>query len=318
MDEDKEHFYMSMKTTNYLNEAPAILDFSSVTDEDLPLLEHFFNKYPSRSCDFSIGGVLLWSNYYDYKYAIYRDSLILMGTWPDSDLRIFYAPSGLLEIDEYTEAITAYCRQNGLKGIILLPEETLPTADGDGRPVEQTLMPDWMEYVYDIDKFRGFPGKKMSKKRNHLNFFKAHYPDCRIEEITEYMADELIEFTSKFSSEHMDEKVAVYESNEVSEALRHYSRYPYYGIALRIDGRIAGYTFGEVIGDTMIIHAEKGDMSYGGIYQALASDFAEASAEKFPQLRYLNREDDMGSEDLRKSKLSYHPAFFITKRVIAI
>lgn len=308
-----------MKTTEQLSVLTSVeLEFNKVTDEDIDILQEYFSTYPSRSCDFSIGGVLIWNNFYDYYYAIANDSLILMGTWPGSDLKIFYEPRGPISTENYNRIVSNYCRENNLKGIILFPEEYAPVPEGDGRPVEQTLMPDWMEYVYDIDKFINFPGKKMSKKRNHLNFFNNHYTDVAVEEISEDSADELIAFTKKFSQSHSGDEVANYESHEVEDALRSYNKYPYYGIIIRVNGEIAAYTFGEAIGDTMIIHAEKADIAYGGIYQAIASYFAEAVSKKYPEVRYLNREDDMGSEDLRKSKLSYHPSMFIGKRVIAI
>ncbi|MDE7180464.1 MAG: phosphatidylglycerol lysyltransferase domain-containing protein [Muribaculaceae bacterium] len=308
-----------MKTTqNTLTPVLTGLEFTPVTDDDCELLRDFFEKYPSRSCDFSVGGVLLWNGFYQYEYSIVDDSLLIMGSWPGSDLKIFYEPRGPISIDAYTNLVKDYCRATKAKGIILLPEETLPVADGDGRPVDTTLMPDWMEYVYEIEKFNNFPGKKMAKKRNHLNFFKNHYDHYEIEEISESIADELIDFTERFSEGHADDAVAVYEAEEIKKALRNYSRYPYYGIAIRVDGNIVAYTFGEAIGDTMIIHAEKGDISYGGVYQAISSFFAEAVSERYPEVRYLNREDDMGSEDLRKSKLSYHPSFFIGKRVISL
>lgn len=306
-----------METTKELKVIKDLtLDFKDITDNDVELLQHFFNQYPSRSCDFSVGGVLLWNKFYNYQYCIIGETLIIMGTWPESNLKIFYEPRGEMSLEEYKDLVANYCRINKEKGILLLPEEYAPVEDGDGRPVDQTLMPDWMEYIYEIDKFINFPGKKMSKKRNHLNFFKNHY-DYSIEEINEDNADELVKFTDDFSINHSDDKIAVYEAEEVKRALLSYSSYPYLGILIRVNGKIAGYTFGEVISDTMIIHVEKGDINYGGVYQALSSFFAEAVKEKYPEVQYLNREDDMGSEDLRKSKLSYHPSKFIGKRVIS-
>ena len=100
--------------------------------------------------------------------------------------------------------------------------------------------------------------------------------------------------------------------------LRDFGLYPFEGIALRKDGRIIGYTFGELTGDTFHVHAEKGDVSYRGVYQALASRMAKAVKDSHPQVSYLNREDDMGFLSLRRSKLSYRPSLVINKKVIEI
>lgn len=304
--------------TNTYNPAVTDLKFQAVTDDDIPLLSRFFDLYPSRSCDFSIGGVLLWKNFYDYRFTVVRDSLIILGTWPGTETCIFYEPRGPLDYNTYKRIVFDYCNRNNLKGFMMLPEEYLPSEEEDPRPIDDMLMADWMEYLYDIDKFKNFPGHKMGKKRNHLNFFLNHYPDCDVREITEGMAADLISFTIAFSENHSDDAVAMYECHEIIEALKNYSGYPYFGIAIYHNDEPIGYTFGERIGDTMIIHAEKGNIEYGGIYQALASRLALAVAERYPDVRYLNREDDMGSEDLRKSKLSYHPSLFIAKRIITI
>lgn len=302
---------------NLYTETIQTLQFRDVTDSDILLLNDFFQRYPSRSCDFSIGGVLIWKNFYDYKIAIVDGSLIIMGTWPDSDMRIFYEPRGPIPYAEYQDLVMDYCNQHNLKGFIMLPEEKEPIDEGDGRPVDSTLMQDWMEYLYDIEKFKTFAGKKMSKKRNHLNFFLNHYPDREIVEINEDIVPELISFTREFNATH-DDNTARYESREIIDSLSHFRDFPYFGIAIKVNGKIAGYSFGEVIGDTLIVHAEKGNIEYGGIYQALSSRMAIAASEKYPGIKYLNREDDMGSEDLRKSKLSYHPSLFIAKRIISI
>lgn len=66
-----------------------ITDLSPVGMADIPMLKEFFKTYPSRSCDFSLGGVLMWRDYFDYHYAVAADSLFIIGKAPDSDTAIF-------------------------------------------------------------------------------------------------------------------------------------------------------------------------------------------------------------------------------------
>ncbi|MDE7402869.1 MAG: phosphatidylglycerol lysyltransferase domain-containing protein [Muribaculaceae bacterium] len=293
------------------------IDFRPVTDADISLLEYYFKAYPARSCDFTIGGVLIWAEYYNYQIAVIKDTLIIKGTLPDSDTSIFYAPIGAMDSEEYCEIIRNYCRIKGMHGYILEPTEIEPSDTGDGRPTQQGIIQGMTEYLYNIEKFINFPGKKMEKKRNHLNFFNREYNDIEIEEINQSLSSQMISFTIAFGATH-DDEVADYEARNIIDSIRSYDKYPYYGIVLKQNGKVIGYTFGEAIGDTFVIHAEKGDIQYRGIYQALASKLAEAVKLKYPDIKYLNREDDMGFEHLRKSKLSYHPSLYIAKRLVKV
>ena len=94
----------------------------------------------------------------------------------------------------------------------------------------------------------------------------------------------------------------------------YYSELGLTGGIIRIDGRIAALTIGERLNsDTFCVHIEKADTSYNGIYAAINNCFAKSAAADF---RYINREEDMGIEGLRKSKLSYHPAFLVEKNIV--
>lgn len=289
------------------------LHFRPVDSGDIELLEHYFHEYPSRSCDFSVGGVLIWASYYKYEISEYRDSLFIKGIWRETGETVFYSPLGPIDSDELHAVLADYCRQHDLEGVILCAEEQPRSESGDGRPLGPNLVESSLEYLYDIDKFIGFSGRKMEKKRNHMNFFINNYPFAT-EVITEANVQELIALTLEHNRTHSNDSLAAYESEQVIKVLRDYNAYPFFGIAVRHNGKIVGYSFGECIGDTFIIHAEKGDTEYRGVYQTVASQLAGAVSDLFPNVRYLNREDDMGYEHLRRSKLSYHPSLFITKR----
>lgn len=292
------------------------LEFHPVTSDDIETIANYFALYPSKSDDFTVGGVMMWVELFDYEISEAYDSLFIKGKNPASGVAIFYAPVGPLSEDEYVDIINDYCDTHDLERMIILPSEVLPSAEGDGRPAGTPFEESMTEYLYDIEKFVTFSGKKMEKKRNHLNFFKRNYSPVVVEDISAANAADLIAFTLEFNAKNSENELADYECRQVMDALAHFDDFPYEGVALRYEGRIIGYSFGEKSGDTFIIHAEKANIEYRGVYQAVASELAKMVMGKYPDVKYLNREDDMGSEDLRKSKLSYHPALYIAKKVI--
>lgn len=303
-----------MKTHNQIEQNIHKPTFRRISVQDLPILSKFFAQYPSRSCDFSIGGVLMWADYYDYEMAIFNESLFIRGKDPVSGNMIYYRPVGPLMEDEYIRLIyensPEICNTR-----VLLPIES---TDDENPDFDTSCAMDLREYLYPIERFLHFSGKKMEKKRNHLNFFNNNYPEASIEPISTTNADELIAFTRKFAAEHEDSNLCIYENTQTINVLKYFDFYPFEGIAIRLGGKIIGYTFGEKIGDTFFVHVEKGDICYRGIYQALASKMSQSVNQRYPEVKYLNREEDMGDDSLRQSKMSYHPTLFVNKRIIRI
>jgi hypothetical protein len=83
------------------------------------------------------------------------------------------------------------------------------------------------------------------------------------------------------------------------------------GGAILVNGAMVAYTVGEGLTDeTVVIHFEKGDTQYKGIYQAINQMFIAHWAGHFS---LVNREQDLNDPGLRKAKLSYHPVEFLKK-----
>ncbi len=287
------------------------LEFKPFNLNDISFLYEFFNRYPSRSCDYSIGGIYLWLDLFKYKYAFYADTLFLMGY--DGGIPFFYRPVGVLSKEDGYDLIIDYCHTNHMFPRII--SEQCVDADIDIEGLSDCdYKREWMEYVYPIEKFIGFPGRKMEKKRNHLNYFVNNYQNFKIIPLSEKYFELIKEFTDGFEDSHIANKSLIYETNEALNAIKEFSKYPFIGFAIKIGDKIAGYTYGEVIGDTLFAHVEKGDCQIRGIYQALSSFLCKYAKSKFPELKYVNREDDMGLDYLRQSKMSYHPSCFILKR----
>ncbi len=308
----ENHISVKSDRTRLLDQT---LNFRAVTERDITTLVDFFDRYPSRSCDFSIGGILMWKDYFRYEMAILDDTLFLRGFDPEKKVQLYYRPIGKtnarLKIDILKTAFKDYNRP-GPCILISNEESSFEEYLNDFRDADYTI-DNWKEYLYDITQFLGFSGKKMAKKRNHLNYFEKHYCDFKVFEINPENAKSLIPLTEEFENNHDESSLAKYESERTIDVLNNYSNYPFTGIYITINDKIAGYSFGEVIGDTCFVHVEKGLMEYQGIYQALSSRLAQQIKDNYPAVKYLNREEDMGYESLRKSKESYHPTKIMNK-----
>ena len=105
------------------------------------------------------------------------------------------------------------------------------------------------------------------------------------------------------------------EADVVRRSLADYFTLGYRGGILYENGAPQAFTFGEhSAADTFVVHAEKALLEYQGAYNAVNCEFAKRLADDY---RYINREEDAGSEGLRKAKLSYHPAFLEEKYFIS-
>lgn len=291
------------------------IKFKDFNINDIAKIKHYLELNNSRSCDFSVGGILIWADLFKYQYAELHDSLIIKGFIPERGLSIFYEPLGKMSHDELRNLVSEINKRSSSDFKIIKNEEIECNPTDIIEDLDENYLPEFKEYLYPIEKFCDFPGKKMEKKRNHLHYFQKNYYPFEIGEINKEITSKLIDFTKKFEFEHEKSVCSDYECQQIENVLDLYDMYPFEGIYISKDGEILGYSFGEIINDTFIIHAEKGNTAYRGVYQAIASEMAKLVALKYPQVRYLNREDDMGDEHLRQSKMSYHPTLFIQKRL---
>ena len=176
---------------------------------------------------------------------------------------------------------------------------------------------DGADYVYAIDDLADLKGRKFQKKRNHVNKFRALHPDFEVLEVNtcnmpriQYMINEWYRIRMREDPEgdYMLENIAL------ARACRNYAALGMEGIALIDDGQVLAVTMGSRMGkDTFDIHFEKALENVEGAYAAVNCEFARYLRLKYPDVQYLDREDDMGLEGLRKAKLSYNPHHLVEK-----
>jgi hypothetical protein len=158
-----------------------------------------------------------------------------------------------------------------------------------------------------------FAGKKYHGKRNHLKHF--YKTDWSFEPIDKSNIDDCITFAASFYNESDSKDFsAVVEQYAINLFMMNMDYLDLKGGVLVSDGEIVGFTLGEQLNsDTFVVHIEKAISSVQGAYTAVCNQFAKSCA---AELAYINREEDLGIEGLRKSKLSYRPAFLLNKNTV--
>ena len=291
------------------------MEFKKVTYDDFDIIDAYYQNYPSRQCDRSTAATVMWRNYYNNSYFIHDGTIIFSSNFSDGICFTFPVgnnPRGMLKLLEN------HCKENEIP-------MTVCNVNKDELPIITEMYPecsvsadrDWFDYLYDKEPMLLLAGRKYGTQRNHINKFKKLYPDYSFRKITDADIDSLVEFTEKFSFNSEKDESAMKELEICIDVLKNHEKYGMAGGFLTVAEKIVGYSFGEIIGDTLFVHIEKADVSFGGAYQMLTNSFLKEFASS-DDVKFVNREEDCGDEGLRKSKLSYHPVELIEKNTVRI
>ena len=171
------------------------------------------------------------------------------------------------------------------------------------------------DYVYLAQDLINLSGRKFHAKKNHLNAFRKEYPDAKYLPITEEIIpkcrDELNQWYAAHKHANPDDNFICYERAAIHEIFDHFDAFKLKGGAILLDERVVAFTFGEQLNsDTAVIHVEKADPTIRGIYAAINQNFV---AHEWSNMIYINREEDMGIDGLRRAKESYRPIKLIEK-----
>lgn len=163
------------------------------------------------------------------------------------------------------------------------------------------------DYLYNSEDLINLKGKKYQPKRNHISFFEKNY-DWKYERINKDNIQECIKMNEKWLEESLSEykEDLEYELDIIKLAFENYDALDFVGGLLRVDGEVVAYTMGEKMNhNTFCVHFEKAFSYLRGAYPMINREFCKRELSDY---KYIDREDDVGAENLRKAKLSYHPA----------
>lgn len=291
-----------------------MLDFKELTLEDRPWVDKILKSENSRSADFNFGNMYMWIKKYPQRVARFEDRLLIhnCGAVP-----CFSFPVGSGEVRGALDAIMEYAADFGECFCLLgLTEEqrTIVEAEFSGK-FEFNENRYFADYIYSAEKLATYSGHALHGKRNHCNRFEAEYK-WEFIPLTKALIPECTAMLKRWNDENADrlEDSIKYEYDAIARGFAAYEQLELEGGVLLANDKIIGFSAGEMTcDDTFDVHFEKADADYDGAYSMVCREMARMMLERHPELKYLNREEDMNSESLRFSKMSYKPEYLLTK-----
>lgn len=282
---------------------------------DRELIERYYAKVPERNCEFTFANNYLWKPFYPIFFGEVEGNLVFESGAGGMSVSF---PQGTADLKRTIDRLTEWFEQVGrpFKMHLVSPSqfEKLEAAYPGRFQIEYDR--DFADYVYEREKLKNLPGKDYHGKKNHCNKFKKLYPDWQYEEITPDNRDECIAMAKEWWKQNnfgeggeKEEEISVTLS-----ALENMETLKLSGGLLRAGGRVVAFAVGEPCGEDMfVVHFEKAFADVEGAYSMINQQFVEHAMEGYT---YVNREDDAGSEGLRKAKLSYRPVFLMEKGLV--
>ncbi|HZK55062.1 MAG TPA: phosphatidylglycerol lysyltransferase domain-containing protein [Desulfosporosinus sp.] len=250
-----------------------------------------------------------WSETYHYLVAQVKGYLVVKGLL--NDLPYYFYPAGSGDIEIVFEAMQQDAASSGHEFVLVgvSPEDMAVMNRVFPDRFEYEEMRDNYDYVYLVDKLVTLSGNKLHAKRNYINRFKKEHLDWKFEQISlENLANcwEMNQEWCKINAPN--ESVSAQECCAVRRCFNNFVTLGLEGGLIRAEGKVIAFTMGERLNsNTYITHIEKAFSAIAGSYQMINREFAALIQKNYPEQIYVNREEDMGFEGLRKAKLSYHP-----------
>ena len=291
-----------------------MIPFKPFSPEDRDKYAPYLRCATDKGCEYSFANLFMWGR---QSAAIAGERLVFFSQFNRRTVYLF--PAGSADVKAALDAIIADAGQRGI------PCRLTCLSEEECKQVEQLypgefafhISRDDFEYIYNVEELASLAGRKFQKKRNHANRFWREHPHCKIVPVTEenkYRAHEMMEawFDKRVQDDPYQDSAM--ERAAIHRGIKFMEQIGLEGIFLEEDGKILAVTLGSrLCEDTFDVHFEKAWDTVEGAYAAINQAFAQYLARKYPELKYLDREDDMGQAGLRKAKLSYCPVSLTEK-----
>jgi len=284
-----------------------MLNFQTIQVKSAARLRKYYKHCTYRLCEYSVGVKLMWRHYWHPEFAECHGCLVVKN-FNDRAGVFFDFPvplPGVGDVDAALDEIDAWCMTHGVApAFSVVPAEERDRLLDRYPYVTVDNVRVWQDYLYRAEDLATFAGRRYSGQRNHINKFRKLYPTAQYRDLTPEDSEKLEAFWEEFHNTFNKGDFARKELCYARKLMRQVGKNWVKAGAIDLDGKFIAIAMGEVCGDTLICHIEKGLTDYEGVYPTMVQAFAAAHSQG---LSWINREDDAGDRGLRTSKLQYLP-----------
>lgn len=283
---------------------PAFNSFRNIGLEDRDTISGFAEKYCPLSCEYGFGCLFIYSQAYELKYSVFMDRLFIL----DMEEQCFYLPLGEYLPPEYLRAMILKFREH-VPDIFyaLVPDDYIEKFPKLKDFFEIRSYRDESEYLYSNMKMSELNGSCFQSHRYLISHFRRHHTDYTVEAVSSENVQLCIDLANLWTVQKglMDDEDIIQELTTLKRLFEIWDKAGFEGIVIKTGGLIKAFSiFSRLNKTTYDIHFEKFDRKIKGLSQTLS---VEVSRWLLGKCEYVNREQDVGLEGLRYSKMSYHP-----------
>jgi hypothetical protein len=290
-------------------------DFKPIEIQHKEIFDRFFLQDPPQTSELTFTNLFIWRHHYRPLWLQWENCLLII-LKPEGLLPSCLPPIGP---GDKRNALDFLCEQ--IKQ--LTPEVKVCRVSNefvenymDHDRYASFLDRNNSDYVYRTLDLIQLSGRKYHKKKNLLNRFIKNYT-FEYRRLDIELVECLLDMQEKWCQikECADKPDLLAEDYAIYEALTHFEELDYQGGAIQIDSTIEAFSLGESLNaNTAVIHFEKANPEIPGLYNAINQLFC---SNEWSHITYINREQDLGVEGLRKAKESYNPHQMINKYTIS-
>ncbi len=292
--------------------------FPDFIDIDLgmkPYFDGLLTLQAPLASEYTFTNIFIWRHLYRFRACSLDGALCIKGVDRSGvEFLMIVAKDTGAYVDTVQRISDRYRRESGTVRLFRVEERFV-------EPLKRTFPAmtteddrDNSDYVYLSSDLIDLKGRKYDGKRNHIKRFRERYT-YDYAPITDALRDECVELTEVWHKTKGSDGIEA-DITATREAITNFGPLGLTGGVIRIDGKVRAFSIAERLNaETAVIHIEKYDPSYEGLAQVMNQQLCSQACSAF---KYINREQDMGIQGLRRSKLSYNPAFLLNKYKIII